>query len=238
MNIPAKVFISYSHKDEKYKDQLITHLSPLKALGLVEEWNDRMLVPGSVLHDVIDINLSNSDIILLLISSDYVSSYSCYKDEFPKAFNKWKNGTALIVPIIVRETASWTDLQFGKFTALPQDGKAICNYKNRDKAFSNVVEGIKKLIQSLQIKKDYKFIQCPKCGSTNIEITTKKFLDNFNNDLSLWSLKLSFTAAIKLGKTGILGKETKKNSRILDSNIITFKCLNCNNIIESRENIY
>lgn len=226
MNIPAKVFISYSHKDEKYKDKLITHLSTLKALGLVEEWNDRMLVPGSVLHNVIDKNLCNSDIILLLISSDYVSSYSCYQDEFPKAFNKWKDGTALIVPIIVRGTASWTDLPFGIFTALPKDGKPIYNWSNKDQAYVNIIEGLRSLINNSSTSKNQITFCCPKCHSTNIKTTVEQISDN---------LDISSKVAIKLGKTGLFGKKMKDVSSITDLNVITFKCDTCEHIWKVRE---
>ncbi len=41
------IFISYSHKDEAWKDRLLTHLTPLVAAGRVEVWNDRRIRPGS-----------------------------------------------------------------------------------------------------------------------------------------------------------------------------------------------
>lgn len=236
MKIPAKVFISYSHKDEKYKDKLITHLSSLKALGLIDEWHDRMLLPGSELHKTIDGNLNDSDIILLLISADYIASYSCYKDEFPKAFKKWQNGTALIVPVIVRETAMWANLPIGKFTALPQDGKPIYDWKSKDKAYCNIIKGLELLINSQRVKMTFKYIQCPKCGSTNLEITTYKPIDKIFNHSFDMPMKIYFKIQTKILKTGFFGKTMKQFAQTMDSNTIIFKCQDCNNIIEVKEN--
>lgn len=246
MNIPAKVFISYSHKDEKYKDRLITHLSPLKELKLVKEWHDRMLVPGSVLHDEIDKNLSNSDIILLLISADYVSSYSCYKDEFPKAFNQWENGTALIVPIIVRETALWTNLLFGKFTALPLDAIPISSYKNKDKAYVNITKGLKKLIEEKiedkevkancrliedeEMKASCRHIQCPKCGSQDIKMEITDVMEQMGQN------KIEHfvgTTTMKLFSTRLFGffdDDATKALEYLYKKRPLFTCNKCKNV--------
>lgn len=143
---PAKVFISYSHKDEKFKDQLITHLSPLKERGLITEWHDRLLDPGVNVFDMIDKNIEDSNVILLLISAYYIQSYFCFKDELPKALKKWNDGSALVVPIIVRPVANWHSLSFGKQNALPTDGKAITKWSNRDAAFVDVCEHLSDLI--------------------------------------------------------------------------------------------
>lgn len=41
-----KIFISYAHKDEKYKEELVEHMSGLRRAGIISEWNDRKIVPG------------------------------------------------------------------------------------------------------------------------------------------------------------------------------------------------
>lgn len=168
MNTPAKIFISYAHKDESFKDKLIKHLTTLKEMGIADEWNDRELSPGSLLYEEIDDNLKDSEVFLLLISSDYISSYSCYKNEFPKIFNKWQDGTALIIPIIVR-TTEWESLPIGNFLALPKDGKAIIKWKHQDDAFVNIIRGLKRLIEVEQkktIKEQFKETpeEIAKCG--------------------------------------------------------------------------
>ncbi|MEQ1292540.1 toll/interleukin-1 receptor domain-containing protein [Acinetobacter johnsonii] len=67
----------YAHKDEDHKNALTEHLSPLVRTGLIEEWNDRKLVPGTNWANEISENLQNSTIILFLISSSFLDSDYC-----------------------------------------------------------------------------------------------------------------------------------------------------------------
>ena len=39
----AKVFFSYSHKDEALRDQVETQLALLKRQGAIETWHDRRI---------------------------------------------------------------------------------------------------------------------------------------------------------------------------------------------------
>lgn len=73
----AKVFFSYSHKDENLRDSLDTHLSMLKNEGLVEVWHDRRIGAGQEIDSAIDRNLEEADIILLPVSSDFLASAYC-----------------------------------------------------------------------------------------------------------------------------------------------------------------
>lgn len=181
-NIPAKVFISYSHQDEELKDKLLSHLSPLRESNLITEWHDRLLEPGCNLNLNIDENLADSDIILLLISPDYITSFACYKDELPKALEKWKNGTAKILPIILRPT-DWTILPIGKHLALPTDGKAVTNHKNYDNAFLNIARGIRKIIEQ-QEKEECKIFKetFGEKERKNVEITLASSFKQFIQD--------------------------------------------------------
>ena len=43
---PVKLFYSYSHKDEKFRDTLAKHLALLKRQGIIAEWHDRQIRPG------------------------------------------------------------------------------------------------------------------------------------------------------------------------------------------------
>lgn len=144
---PLKLFISYSHQDEKYKDQLTTHLSSLKRRGVVKEWHDRKLIPGEEWDKSIKQELLDSDIILLLISADFLASNYCYDIEIIKAMDRHQQGEAKVIPIIVRP-CDWKDLPFSKIQGLPQDAKALSTWTDIDEGYLNVIEGIKSAINS------------------------------------------------------------------------------------------
>ena len=45
MNAPS-IFISYSHKDEEWKDRVVTHLRVLEMEGMLDVWDDRRIEAG------------------------------------------------------------------------------------------------------------------------------------------------------------------------------------------------
>lgn len=69
---------SYSHVDEALRNELEKHLSPLRRMGKITTWHDRRIASGQVFERQIDHYFSQADIILLLISSDFITSDYCY----------------------------------------------------------------------------------------------------------------------------------------------------------------
>jgi hypothetical protein len=78
------LFISYAHSDEVVKSELAKHLKPLERIGLIAEWHDRKLKAGDEWDRVISDNLRKSDIILLLISVDFINSRYCFDIELER----------------------------------------------------------------------------------------------------------------------------------------------------------
>jgi len=147
-----KVFISYSHKDEKYKDLLIAHLAPLKRRKIIKEWHDRELIPGQEWDKRINKELLDSDLILLLVSADFLASNYCYDFEIKKAIERHNLGEAMILPIILRP-CDWKDLPFSKIQGLPKNAKPLSTWTNIDEGFLSVVEGIKSSVQNFKKNK-------------------------------------------------------------------------------------
>lgn len=81
---------SYSHADEAQRNELEKHLSPLKRMGKITTWHDRRIVPGQEFEHQIDHYFSQADIILLLISSDFIASDYCYQVEMTNALERHK----------------------------------------------------------------------------------------------------------------------------------------------------
>jgi internalin A len=119
-----RVVFSYSHKDEELRDQLETHLKLLQRQGVISTWHDRKIKPGDEWEGVIDENFQRADLILLLVSSDFVASDYCYEIEMRTALERHEKVEAKVVPIILR-ACQWRDALFGKLQALPKDGKPV-----------------------------------------------------------------------------------------------------------------
>jgi hypothetical protein len=143
----TKIFFSYCHKDEAIRDELEKHLSLLRRQGLIESWHDRRIVPGSEIDHHIDVNLEDSDIILLLISPDFIASDYCYDIEMQRAIEKHQNNEAVVIPIIL-EFCDWHAAPFGKHKALPEDGRPVVSYPNINIPLTVITKEIRKIVSA------------------------------------------------------------------------------------------
>ena len=104
---PLKVFCSYSHQDEHYLDVLKTWLVGLEREGLIEQWHDRMIRAGGEWEEAIAEHLETSDMVLLLITPDFMASRYIYEKEISRAVERHGQGRARVIPIIVRPCRCW-----------------------------------------------------------------------------------------------------------------------------------
>lgn len=149
---PMKVFYSYAHEDESLRDELAKHLAILKRHGLISSWHDRDISAGQEWKDQINDNLNTAQIILLLVSSDFLNSDYCYDIEMVRAMELHQEGAGCVIPIILRPCL-WSMASFGKLQALPTGAQPITSAPNRDEAFSDVALGLKTAIENFRPKK-------------------------------------------------------------------------------------
>jgi hypothetical protein len=136
----SSVFISYSHKDEDLKAQLDAHLSTLKGQGLVDAWHDRRIRAGDEFDSAISAELDKADVILLLVSSDFLNSSYVRDIELARAMERHQARKARVIPVILRH-CDWHTAPFGALTAAPKDGQPILSkyWQYPDEAFLDVV---------------------------------------------------------------------------------------------------
>lgn len=146
--VPLNLFYSYSHEDEELRNKLEKQLKLLNREGYISEWHDRKILSGSEIDNEISDKLEQADIILLLISADFIASDYCYEIEMTRAMERHQANDAIVVPVILR-TCEWHSAPFGKLSALPRDGKAITgpDWHSEDEAFTDVAKGIRKLVE-------------------------------------------------------------------------------------------
>jgi len=144
----VKIFCCYAHEDEALLKKLKTHLRPLQRQGLVNVWHDRDISAGTDWEQQIKEQLNTAQIILLLVSPDFMDSDYCYGIEMQRAIERHERGEARVIPIILRHVY-WQSAVFSKLQALPKDGKPVTDpdWHNLDRAFFDVVEGIRKIVE-------------------------------------------------------------------------------------------
>jgi hypothetical protein len=140
-----ELFYSYSHKDAELREELERHLSILKRSGIVQGWHDRAIDAGAEWAGQIDEHLGKADIILLLISADFLASDYCYDIEMKRALARHEAGEAIVIPVILRPV-DWSGAPFAKLQCLPTHAVPVTSWANRDEAFRDVAEGIRHAI--------------------------------------------------------------------------------------------
>ena len=144
---PMKLFISYAREDEEYKDELEKRLKPYVRNQTIHSWSDRAILPGSEWDEEIKLAMASSDMILFLISSDFLASDYIHDVEIARAMEKYEKGELRIVPIVVR-TSDLSQLKIKQFQALPKDAKAVSTWEDEDEAWLDVINGLKRIFSS------------------------------------------------------------------------------------------
>ncbi|MCL5107624.1 MAG: ABC transporter substrate-binding protein [Chloroflexi bacterium] len=146
---PRQVFYSYSHKDEDLRSQLDTHLSIMKRQGVITSWSCREITAGTEWEGEIRSYLNSAQLILLLVSSDFLDSDYCYDVELKRAFERHDAGDATVIPVILR-ACDWAHPPLSNLQALPTGAVPVTSWLNRDEAFTDIAKGIRKAIEEME----------------------------------------------------------------------------------------
>ena len=145
---PIEIFFSYAHEDETLMHDVRRQLIVYDRQEIIKKWYDRKVLPGEEWMGQIDHHLTHAHIILLFVSPHFIESKYCYNVEVAEALRRHKAGLTTVIPIILRP-CPWQDAPFGHLQALPQDGRAITLWRNRDEACLNVAEGVMEVVHKI-----------------------------------------------------------------------------------------
>ena len=134
--VALEVFFSYAHTDEDLLNKLLVHLSGMRREGLITPWHDRRIEAGETWSEHIDTHLDTADIILLLISADFIASDYCYSVEMTRALECNARKEARVVPVILRP-CDWSKQPFASLQALPTKAKPVTIWACSIRTWSN-----------------------------------------------------------------------------------------------------
>lgn len=149
-NDAIEVFFSYAHEDEVLRNKLAKHLKLLERQGVIQSWHDHQILPGTEWQGQLDRHLETAQIILLLISANFLASDYCYDIEMKRALERHQAREARVIPIILSPVDNWDKSPFGILQALPTAGKPVTRWENEDEAFTSIVKGIRLTIEDWQ----------------------------------------------------------------------------------------
>jgi TIR domain. len=170
---PPEVFISYSHKDEDLVERLEVYLKVLQNQKIITVLHSHRDVPGVDYAKEIEKNLSTAQIVLLLVSVDFLASYYCYRIEFERAMERHEQHEAFVIPVILRPS-SWEDTPLGKLQALPKGGKPVVKWDDINDAFLSITDGIKQVVKRITPR--------PPSITRKITITIDESHDRFDQE--------------------------------------------------------
>ena len=215
---PLDVFISYSRKDEVLKNELARHLKILQREGKINTWQDRDIEAGTEWAAEIKTQLEKAQIILLLVTSNFLASDYCYETEMQQAVQRHNEGTARVIPIILKP-CSWRYSGFKALQALPRDGEPVTRWQDREEAFLDIEIGIRKVIDSLHAERLH---QEQKAEPDRKELEKQKNLANQKQrqeQAIAEQLKVVEVKTVTVGKTGNILKRQLETVRFFQENL-------------------
>jgi hypothetical protein len=140
------VFISYSHKDEAWKDKLLPQLRALEQAGVdMKVWQDRQIDAGAAWYPEIQEAMADAAVAVLLISADFLASGFCIKEEVPFLLERQEKQGMLLIPVLIRKCPWKTHRWLAERQMLPRDGKCVSidfPGDHADGVFSDVAERV------------------------------------------------------------------------------------------------
>jgi len=142
--VKIHIFCSYADEDQKLQTKLEKQLKSLELehQDQVFVWNKHKIQPGQERESEIDEQINRADLILLLISPDFIASDDCYGNQLNKALQRQTDGKTRIIPILLRP-CNWKKLRFSPFQVLPLKQIYVTQWpQGQDAAFQHIVEEI------------------------------------------------------------------------------------------------
>ena len=150
-----KVFISYSHRDEQWKELLLRHLRVLQRQDLIDIWDAGKIEPGIEWSDVIASAVREADIAILLLSSEFLASDYIAEEELPLLLNRHREEDLIVLPIVVRP-AAWTHVRgLAELQFLNDPSKPLADLSeaDRDSLIASIAVRVMELAEALRVRR-------------------------------------------------------------------------------------
>src|SRR5947209_5925662 len=130
----VSIFASYAPQDTALQQELKEHLRSLQQQGLISLWADTDSNARTEGEHEVDQHLNTAQIILLLVSPDFLASDYCYDVEMKRALERHERGEARVIPVILRPV-HWQEAPLGYLQALPNNAKPVTVWSDREEAW-------------------------------------------------------------------------------------------------------
>ena len=170
------LFFSFVKQDQSYLDEIEKGLTMLKRQGYISIWDERMISAGAEWRREVEEHLDLADIILLLISQDYLNSDFSYEIELKRAMERYNAGGVRIIPILINP-CDWKQSPFSQLQVLPKNLKSVSEWQDQQAAIRDIVKNVQIAVEEILIGRDTKRILTTKAILTTNSSSTLSQLD-------------------------------------------------------------
>jgi TIR domain len=216
---PLKVFLSYSHIDEQFRQRFEVHLAPFINHGFLELWHDGKILAGQSWDPKIGEKLETADLILFLVTPDFYNSEYIREIEVPQALLRHQAGTAFVVPILVKGKL-WSFHPLSRLQTLPAHKRPVENGDwTIDDAFCEVTDGLRELIEVFRTKEAPTTFSAQPPANEDPEIACVHFvyapddLDAFNH-LYKHLYPIEATRFLRISHDGLYTLDRTKSAKL------------------------
>jgi TIR domain/Domain of unknown function (DUF4062) len=167
---PARdqIFISYSHRDERWAKELITHFKPVAAHN-INIWSDLKIRPGAAWRTEIQQAIKRARVAILLVSVDYLASDFCM-DALLKLQEEAVQGEMRLTWVCVHDCL-WRETQVANYQAVYDPRKPLSTLRRdqRQRALAQIGDAIAKLLQPTKAEAEAEILQ-PHLPETESEV--------------------------------------------------------------------
>jgi internalin A len=147
---PLRLFLSYAHADEEYIERLRKELKLLERNGSIRPWYDRALTAGELWEPRILQELESAEVVVIQLSPDFLASDFCVLKELAAAIERKRAGRAELVAYVLRE-CGWKQVrELGNFQMLPKDLKPVRSWRDPDRFWRAIAEGVASSVEKLR----------------------------------------------------------------------------------------
>jgi NB-ARC domain/TIR domain len=140
------LYYSCHKKDRKLLEQLDRQLTVLRRQKLITTWHEGMIYAGERTRQDSIRYLEHAQIILILISADYIANDECY-GQMEMAIQRYKNMETPVIPVLLSPIAGWELLPIAEMSPLPVGGRPVTRWSHQDEAFANIANGVRQIIE-------------------------------------------------------------------------------------------
>jgi hypothetical protein len=140
-----RVFVSYSHKDRRWLEELLTHLAPFR--DSLDVWADSRLDAGQDWNQQITKAIEGASVAVVLVSADFLASKFLQEVELPAILEAAKSRGMIVLPILIGASL-WRRTPLAQFQFLnpPDKPLAELSLPARSATFVQIAERLSALL--------------------------------------------------------------------------------------------